>query len=714
MAERFSTNAPPVVPSNFPAQQSRHALYPVPQPGVNANRYHNTRTTHYQPPQPYQEQQNQLVYSFPRHIQQQVRMANTVPQHTQPLATAAGQNPQIPHRRASQHGHSHPHLNLQSPAQPQTHQLPQPFSAPSDHALRDRVISLLASNANGCIKELGYPDLLTEHKRLQADYTRLAEEYNALRKERDSLKDDNVRLTELLMTVQEEHKKEKQLTGKTTQDLNAQIKVLQERINLLVKQCHLLQQTNTLDAPEAYKLLQSKYLYALEIIKSHRKLVAPQVSVTDGENCSLSQKNKAENMANAMSQEGIPDGGSSHRSTVPGEPQQLSQRSSMQPPRNLHSAPPVLPQQLAIAPLRVPTMMNPIRSTSLPAPSPAPISASPVYQAFPVFESRSTNDSSSAPVQACRQNQSQSTSTYIVSEQKQKVASTSVTTPKYSASHATTEEEVVPHSTFLVSSNSQQTSAGPTAHIDVSKECAVLSSEGRPQLHVQTSFECPTRHLTPTPLSTIAARSGNDGGSAHITSRHVSPVPSNLVSTDKERASQVPEVQSHLTPTKSATPSSPAILTPKDSHSMDVDGHGQVQEMMADNKDVDVVMSENDDAGAKEAPAAADPSGDNLAPAQPINNIAEEEEVTEEEEIDWGGLTDVDDNEKRPVFDCICHIFDDDDNDERICMLCNLRLERENHPGPRPTFTDCSVRELVLHAKNEHEVVWGKLRRFEA
>ncbi|OCB84563.1 hypothetical protein A7U60_g8549 [Sanghuangporus baumii] len=708
MAERFAANAPPVVPSSFPAQQSRHALYPVPQIGVNANQYRNARAKHSQPPQPYQ-QQNQHVY--PHHMQQQVGVVNTVPQHAQPLATAAGQNPQMPHRRASQHGYSYPHLNLQSPAQPQIHQPPQPFSAPSDHALRDRVVSLLASSANGCIKELGYPDLLAEHKHLQADYARLAEEYNALRTERDGLKRDNMRLTELFMTAQEEHKEEKQLTGKTTQDLNAQIKALQERINLLVKQCHLLQQANTLDAPAAYKILESKYLYALEIIKSHRKSVAPQVPVTDGENCSLSQ---AENMGNAMSQEDILDGGSSHRSTVPGEPQQLAQGSSTQPPRNLHSAPPVLSQEPAIPPLRVLTVPNPIRSTSLPAPSPAPISAPPIYQAFSALEPRSTNDSSSAPVQTCRQNQPQSTSTYIVSEQKQEVAFTSVATPKDSMSHATTEEEIVSHSASFVPSNSQQTPVGPTAHIDMSKECAALSSEGRPQLRVQTSFERPTLHLTPAPLGTIAARSGNDSGSAHITSRHISPAPSNSVSTNKERASQVPEAQSHLSPTKSATPSSPVILIPKDSHSMDVDDDRQVREMMADNKDVDVMMSENDDAGAKEAPAAADPSGDNLAPAQPINNIAEEEEVTEEEEMDWGDLTDVDDNEKRPVFDCICHIFDDDDNEERICMLCNLRLERENHPGPRPTFTDCSVRDLVLHAKSEHEVVWGKLRRFEA
>ncbi|KAL5488263.1 hypothetical protein ACEPAI_6371 [Sanghuangporus weigelae] len=705
MAERFPTNVPPVVPSNFPAQQSRHALYP----GVNANQY-NARATHYQPSQSYQQQQNQPVYSYPRYVQQQVRVASTVPQGAQPLATTAGQNPRNPHRRASQHAHSHPHQNIQSPVHAQIHQLPQPFSAPSDHALRDRVVSILASSANGCIKELGYPNLLAEHKRLQADYARLAEEYNAVRTERDGLKHDNMRLTDLFVTTQEEHKKEKELTEKTAQDLNAQIKALQERINLLSKQCHLLQQTNTLDAPEAYKILESKYLYALEIIRSHRKSVAPQVPVTDGENCSFSQ---AENMGNAISQEGTFGGGSSHRSTVPGELQQLAQGRLMQPPRNLYSAPPVLAQQLAIPPLRVLTVPNPVRCTSLPATSPVPISASFNTQAFSTLESRSTNDSSSAPAQVRRQTQSRSTSTSIASEQKQEVASTSVATSEDSTPHATTEEEIFPHSAPLVPLNSQQAPARPTAHIDVSQECAALSSEGRPQLHVQTSFERPTRHLTPTPLSTIATRSDNDSGSAHISSRHASLAPSNPVSANKARASQVPEAQSHLSPTKSATPSSPVILTPKDSHLMDVDDDGQIREMMVNNKDAEVIMSENDAAGAKEAPAAADPSGDNLAPAQPINNIAEEEEVTEEDEMDWGDLTDVDDNEKRPVFDCICHIFDDDDNDERICMLCNLRLERENHSGPRPTFTDCSVRDLVLHAKSEHEVVWAKLRRFE-
>ncbi|KAL5527175.1 hypothetical protein ACEPAG_5966 [Sanghuangporus baumii] len=702
MAERFPTSAPPVVSSNFPAQQSRHALYPVPQPGVHTNQYYNTRATHYQPLQPYEQQQNQHVYSYPHYVQQQVRVANTVPQGAQSLTTVAGQNPPNPRRRASQHTHSHSHQNIQSPVHAQIHQLPQPFSAPSDHALRDRVVSILASSANGCIKELGYPSLLAEHKRLQADYARFAEEYKAVRTERDNLKQDNMRLTELFVTTQEEHKKEKELTEKTAQDLNAQIKALQERINLLVKQCHLLQQTNTLGAPEAYKILESKYLYALKIIRSHRKSVAPQVPVTDDENCSFSQ---AENMGNAISQEDTFGGGSSHRSTVPGELQQLAQGSLMQPPRNLYSAPPVLVQQLANPPLRVLTVPHPVRCTSLPVTSPAPISASPISHVFSTLESRSTNDFSSVPAQARRPNQSDSTSTSIVSEQKQEVASTSAATLEHSTPHATTGEE---HSAPLVAQNSQQTPAGPTAHIDVSQECAVLSSEGRPQLHVQTSFE---RHSTPAPLTTIAARGGNDSGSAHISSRHASPAP---VSADKARASQAPEVQSHFSPAKSATPSSPVILTPKDSHSMDVDDDGQICEMMVNNKDAEVIMSENDAAGAKEAPATVDPSGDNLVPAQPINSIAEEEEVTEEDEMDWGDLTDVDDNEKRPVFDCICHIFDDDDNDERICMLCNLRLERERHPGPRPTFTDCSVRDLVLHAKNEHEVVWGKLRRFEA
>ena len=42
------------------------------------------------------------------------------------------------------------------------------------------------------------------------------------------------------------------------------------------------------------------------------------------------------------------------------------------------------------------------------------------------------------------------------------------------------------------------------------------------------------------------------------------------------------------------------------------------------------------------------------------------------------------------------------------CML------QDNEPGPFPTFNHCSPRELVLHAKLEHNSLWGKLRRYEA
>ena len=104
----------------------------------------------------------------------------------------------------------------------------------------------------------------------------------------------------------------------------------------------------------------------------------------------------------------------------------------------------------------------------------------------------------------------------------------------------------------------------------------------------------------------------------------------------------------------------------------DVDEEGQIREADIDNQDV--VMT-----GADEGPAPTDPSAGNTLPpvrAQSTND-AEEGEVTEEEEeedededMDWGDLTD-DESEKRPVFDCICIIFEDDDETgERRCTFC--------------------------------------------
>ena len=108
---------------------------------------------------------------------------------------------------------------------------------------------------------------------------------------------------------------------------------------------------------------------------------------------------------------------------------------------------------------------------------------------------------------------------------------------------------------------------------------------------------------------------------------------------------------------------------------MDIDEEGQIRE--ADNDNQDVVMSESKLVGATEGPVAPAPADPSVGDTLPPNTDVEEGEVTEEDEdedededMDWGDLTD-DESEKRPVFDCICIIFEDDDESgERRCTFC--------------------------------------------
>lgn len=165
--------------------------------------------------------------------------------------------------------------NTQSPTQGQAQRLPKSVSAASDQALRERIVSLLSSTANGCIQELGYPTVISQYKHLEADHSKLIEEHNALRAEHAKQKNDLTRLARLALQQREESKKLLDTRAKTIQDLTTENKQLKERVNRLIVQCNMLQQSSTLDASDAYKLLENKYQYALELIRKHRLVAVP-------------------------------------------------------------------------------------------------------------------------------------------------------------------------------------------------------------------------------------------------------------------------------------------------------------------------------------------------------------------------------------------------------------------------------------------------------
>lgn len=128
------------------------------------------------------------------------------------------------------------------------------------------MVAILASTANGCIAELGYPQLCQRLQAVEGAYKELVESEKRLREE-------NAKMAALLKNHPDRNRSSAGNTVKDQAELH-QIQVLQARIkelekdkDILTRQNHMLRQSQSLNAPEAYKVLEAKYNYVLELLK---------------------------------------------------------------------------------------------------------------------------------------------------------------------------------------------------------------------------------------------------------------------------------------------------------------------------------------------------------------------------------------------------------------------------------------------------------------
>lgn len=139
-------------------------------------------------------------------------------------------------------------LSVPSSSTPRAPVSQQTFQTPAEtlarQAIHTELIDILASTANGCIRELGYPTLTQEYDNLQKKYLDLKHRYAV--REQDYIS--------------------------TTTALRNRIAALEYEVTRLTKDNTLLRQTQNLHADEKYRLLDKKYHYILHLLRDHHRL----------------------------------------------------------------------------------------------------------------------------------------------------------------------------------------------------------------------------------------------------------------------------------------------------------------------------------------------------------------------------------------------------------------------------------------------------------
>lgn len=107
---------------------------------------------------------------------------------------------------------------------------PHTSESSTNQSLYSEVVNILASSANGCIREIGYYRLVEEHESLKKSYV-LLKNHSA--------------------------------------SLDERISALEGEVNRLTKENAVLRQTHSLHADESYRLLNKKYHYVLNLLKEH-------------------------------------------------------------------------------------------------------------------------------------------------------------------------------------------------------------------------------------------------------------------------------------------------------------------------------------------------------------------------------------------------------------------------------------------------------------
>lgn len=134
-----------------------------------------------------------------------------------------------------------------------------------ENHVRDNIVEVLSSTANGCIRELGYPNLYEQHMGLEQAYAKLVKENQNLQIGYNQLHNENIRVSKLLFEQQEENRRR----AERENQLTARIKQLEQDLDVVNRQYQVSQKLQSMNASDEYKVLEAKYQYVLEILRKH-------------------------------------------------------------------------------------------------------------------------------------------------------------------------------------------------------------------------------------------------------------------------------------------------------------------------------------------------------------------------------------------------------------------------------------------------------------
>ncbi|KAH8113329.1 hypothetical protein DFH11DRAFT_1727816 [Phellopilus nigrolimitatus] len=663
-------------------------------------------------------------------------------------------------------------------AQPQPTASRSQIPVPHDPVLKQQVVALLSSTANGCIAELGYAKMCEALKTGEATRMKLLAAYEELKAISGRMHGDNMKLTEILNEKEERER----VVAQQTEALKSRINQLEKEQDLMKRQYAALQQTQTMNATDAYKVLEQKYTYVLEVLKKHHApiiiqnkdsqlqahTINPQVAYKHPVTAStpiataphevnnqppavhshihgdiLSPATEFLTQANSPSNFGIspPAQGSTPSAMQQDNGQIMPKLSGIVPSTSNAGTPIAMLMASPPTPMSSLSQTSPITSSSTPrlnsvsgcsfppttlASEKGPVDTGTVTsgpgstqtqtpQLSPVAERKALGISefSRSIIRALQEKPG--ARSQVQSPPKMRPQSSSRTHTKYSAAGSSdrvavqtqSKDQITsqpqPHSPHLTAElppivakqtsttfATQRQSKTQSTQLSVPSPPAVTQAQADPQFPPQVPAPTPSvpntaeahqelrtssHPSTPVPLTPTTAQTHPESATAPLSP---TPAPSTAASEAEIEAQVPPQSPTPEPPSVPSVPSAPVT------EAMDIDAANAVSEF-PHHQNADIVMD-------KEVEAAGDED--------------------EEEEEDWADLTDDEGAEKRrTVVQCLSCSFFDDSDDERFCSLCDKRIESLKLPDPRPTFSECTMRELIIHMKNEHPGVWEGLRK---
>ncbi|KAI5123376.1 hypothetical protein M0805_006084 [Coniferiporia weirii] len=573
-------------------------------------------------------------------------------------------------------------------------QQPQPI-APYDPLVYQQVVALLSSTANGCITEIGYRDVCAQLKRQETVYNRLVDAYKELQASAEHCSSDNARLTEVIVNHESRQRADQERERSDAQLIHALKEKLtrqEQELEILGRQYAMLQETQNMSSSDAYRFLEIKYQYMLDLLKGRRLPGFLQ----DGIN-----RREHRNGDNQLST-GVVATKTEHDDVT------------------YESADPILREVQRDLSIGLAVHTKSIQGnaggralsdntpsvdiTNVPGTS-TPTSVS-VGSQVPLLNPRTLPSSSQyMPLL----NSSLSTERSLVG----------AGTVKVSASQAVSEDQ------FRLTL--QTASRTPIAVSPVLAPAQDKQEMRHRSLSISTSLD-PTPVLVSGP---VASQMQIEAGSQHHPTMPDLPVWSptpeqTRVQSTPQQASVTPPTgdtlrreEEPLTTVPSKQTPTPMTTSTPNLHSYDTWRSQRVSQstspsVLHPHAPAPIVTTASATTGPQHMDVDAEPAP-TVSESHKVDAVinegnADAEDDDEADDEDWSDLTDDESEKKRPVVDCISSIFYDDDNDERFCQLCNTRIQTLNLPDPRPVFSESSMRDLISHGKNEHPVAWAKLR----